>query len=92
MRKTTRSKRDRVYEETVNVLRNFYQLHHFVTLVDDVMFVNSAPFLVTLSQKIGIRTVEHLPNQQAETLSSCLIKVIKLRWFCCKSNPNGPRI
>ncbi len=51
--KTTRIKPDRVYEETVNVPRDFYHLHHFVTLVADVMFVNSAAFLVTMSQKKG---------------------------------------
>ena len=42
------------------------------------MFVNLALFLVTLSQKNGFQTVEHLPNQQAATLSSFLKKVIKL--------------
>ncbi len=76
--KATRIKPDRVYEETINIPLNFYHLHHYVTLVADVNFVNSEAFLVTMSQKIGFRTVEYLPNRQATTLSSCLIKVIKL--------------
>ena len=75
--KTRIIKPDPIYEETVNVPHNFYQLHYFVTLVADIMFVNLDPFLVTLSKKIDFWTVEHLSNQQAEMLSSFLTKGIK---------------
>ncbi len=76
--KTTRIKPDYVYEETVNVPCNFYHLHHFVTLLADVMFVNSVAFLVIMSQKMGFGQWKIFPNRQAVMLSSCLIKVIKV--------------
>ena len=77
--KTTRDKPERVREDgLVKVPRDFYTLHSFVTLTADVMFVNSCPFLVTLSRKIQLRTAEHVPNRTAVTLSSSLIKVIKM--------------
>ena len=55
-----------------------YRLHHFVTLVADMIIVNSVPFLVTLSRKIKLQTVEHVPNHTAALLSSSQIKVIKM--------------
>ncbi len=68
----------RANKETVSVPRDFYRLNHFVTLVANVMFVNLAPFLVTLSRNIKLRTVKHVPNRTAALLSSSLIKVIKM--------------
>ena len=45
------------------VPRYFYGLHQFVTLTTDVVFVNGVPFLVTLSQKIRLFTVELIPSR-----------------------------
>ncbi len=41
--KSVRFKHSRANEETVHMPRDLYRLHHFVTLVADVMFVNFAP-------------------------------------------------
>ena len=53
-------------------------MHKFVTLTVDVMFVNGEPFLVTLSQKIQLFTVELFPSLTAVQLISHLTKVLKL--------------
>ncbi len=45
--KTTRTKPERVRVEYVQIPRDFVQLHKYVTLVAEVMFVNGLPFLVT---------------------------------------------
>jgi hypothetical protein len=47
--KTTRTKLDRVRVEYVQIPWDFVQLHKYVTLVADVMFVNGLSFLVTSS-------------------------------------------
>ncbi len=41
--KTTRKKPERVLVEYVQIPRDFVQLHKYVTLVVDVMFVNGLP-------------------------------------------------
>ncbi len=46
--KAVRTKPEHMYEKIVNVPPNFYQIHCFVTIVADVMFVNSAPFIAIL--------------------------------------------
>ncbi len=45
--KTTRAKLDHVRVEYARIPKDFIQLHKYVTLVADVMFVNGLPFLVT---------------------------------------------
>ena len=61
-----------------NVPRGFYTLHQFVTLAADVMFVNSAPFLVTFSRKVRLRTAEHIPNRMAKQLGNSLYKFVNM--------------
>ena len=63
---TVRKKPLRVDTEYVEIPRDFYRLHHFVTLTADIMFVNGIPFLVTLSRKIRLVTVEHVPSCTAK--------------------------
>ena len=46
---TVRQKPQRVEPEYLQIPRDFYALHKFVTLVVDVMFVNGLPLLTTLS-------------------------------------------
>jgi hypothetical protein len=59
--KTTRAKPDHVRVEYARIPKDFIQLHKYVTLVADVMFVNGPPFLVTSSRGISLVTIEHLP-------------------------------
>ena len=43
--------------------KDFYKLHHFVTLTADIMYVNGVAFLTTLSRKISLRTaVQDIDN------------------------------
>ena len=77
--KQVRSRPERAHEDNlVMVPHDFYKLHRFVTLKADVMFVNSVPFLVTLSRKIRLRTAEHIPNCSVALLGSSLMKVIQM--------------
>ena len=42
------------------------------------MFVNGVAFLVTLSRKIKMYTIEHIPNRTAKQLGSSLMKIVQL--------------
>ena len=46
---SNRQKPKMVKEEYMKIPKDFYQLHKFITLTLDIMFVNGIPFLVTLS-------------------------------------------
>ena len=76
--KTVRKKTEHVNGETISIPRDFYKLHHFVTLTADIMFVNGVPFLTTLSRKIKLRTVKHIQSQTVALLSNVLTKILKL--------------
>ncbi len=54
------------------------QLHKYVTLVADVMFVNGLPFLVTSSQGLSLVTIEHLPSRTAKRLVHTLERVFRI--------------
>ena len=73
--KTVRHKPERVHGETLSIPNDFYQLHRFVTLTADVMFVNGISFLTTLSRKIKLRTVGHVQTRTAALLNNALNKV-----------------
>ena len=73
-----RQKPKRVETVKAMVPRYFYEVHRLVTLTADVMFVNGVPFLVTLSRKLRLFTVEYLPSRTAAQLSNYLAKVCKL--------------
>ena len=49
---TVRGPPIRVDDDYVEVPRDFYELHKFVTLTADVMFINGLPFLVTLAVRL----------------------------------------
>ena len=76
--KTVRGQPDRVETEFIPIPRDFYELHKFVTLTADVMFVNGIAFLTTLSRKIRMFTAEHIPTRTGPQLISSLTKVAKL--------------
>ncbi len=67
--KTTRTKQERVRVEYVQIPWDFVQLHKYVTLVADVMFVNGLPFLVTSLRGLSLVTIEHLPSRTAKRLA-----------------------
>jgi hypothetical protein len=73
-----RKKPERVQGDKLMIPKDFYKLHHFVTLTADIMYVNGVAFLTTLSRKISLRTVEHIQSQSTALLSRALTKVMKL--------------
>ncbi len=64
--KAIRTKPERVRVEYVQIPWDFVQLHKYVMLVADVMFVNSLPFLVTSLQGLSLVTIEHLQLRTAK--------------------------
>jgi len=46
--KTIRQRSEQIEPEYLGIPRDFYRLHHFVTLTADVMFVNGLAFFTTL--------------------------------------------
>ena len=54
--KTVQQKPDRVVLDYVSISKDFVKLNKFVTLVVDVMFFNSAPFIITMSRGIKFVT------------------------------------
>ena len=59
---TTRKKLEHVRVDYVEILRDLVDMHKYVTLVADVMFVNGLLFLVTSSRGISLVTIEYLPS------------------------------
>ena len=57
-----------------------YIIKHYadVTLSMDILFVNSIPFLITISRGIKFGTVEVLPNRQLPTIVRSVRRVINL--------------
>ena len=51
---TVRQKTDHVTTYYVDIPRNCLELHRFVSLVKDVMFVNNIPFLIIMSRGIDL--------------------------------------
>ena len=76
--KTVRHKPDRVEMELTQIPRDLYELHKFVTLTEDVIFVNGIEFLTTLSRKIKFLAVEHIPPHTAEHIRSLLTKIVNI--------------
>ena len=54
---TIRHKPDRVVMDYLAVPKCFLKLHRFVTLLEYLMFVSDAPFLITMSRGIKFVTV-----------------------------------
>ena len=74
----TRQKLERVDPEYIGIPRDFYELHKFVILTADVMFVNGIAFLTTLSRDIRLFTCEHVPSCTAKQLSKLFKKNVQL--------------
>jgi hypothetical protein len=60
-----------------------------VILATDVMFVNSAPFLVSVSQNINLITIEHAPSPRTAlslgSLLQCIVPVYARAGFTVQS-------
>jgi hypothetical protein len=76
--KTVRRKPEQVEADPGRIPDNTHRLHKFVVLTADVMFVNSIAFLITLSWKLRLATVEQLPTRTATQLSNSLTKMVRL--------------
>ena len=76
--KTMRQKSDRVKTQFIPISHDFYELCKFVNLTADITYVNNVTFLTTLSRKIRLFTVEHVPSHTAKHLSSSLNKIVQL--------------
>jgi hypothetical protein len=53
-------------------------LNRNVTLLLDIMFVNSLPFMVSVSRKIKFTTVEYLPGRKQPQLIMSIKKIVNL--------------
>ena len=76
--KTTRKKTEHVRVDYVEIPRDLVDMHKYVTLVADVMFVNGLPFLVTSSRGISLVTIEYLPSRTAKRLALTLERMINV--------------
>ncbi len=77
-RKMTRTKPERVRIKYVQIPQDFVQLHKYVMLVADVMFMNGLPFLVTSLRGLSLVTIEHLPSRTAKRLAQTLERVFRI--------------
>ncbi len=68
--KMTRRKPEHVQVDYVQIPRDFVNMHKYVTLAADVMFMNGLPFLVTLSRGISLVMIEYLPSRMAKHLDT----------------------
>jgi hypothetical protein len=76
--KTIRTKPEHVRIEYIQIPRDFVELHKYVMLVADVMFVNGLPFLVTSLQGISLVTIEYLKLRTAKRLIDTLERVFRI--------------
>ncbi len=77
--KRVRRKPKRVVTDYVEIPKQFLSIHGHVTLVADVMFVNSILFLVLASRSINLITIEHAPPPRtASSLGALLLCIIRV--------------
>ena len=69
---------DRVEMDSIPTPRDFYELHKFVNLTTDVIFLNGISFVNILSRKIRWITIEHIPTFAYAQLSSSLTKIVNI--------------
>ena len=65
---TVRQRPEPVVPEYLEIPKDFYRLHHFLTLTADVIFVNGIPFFTIFSRDIIFGTAEHVPSYTAKQL------------------------
>jgi hypothetical protein len=75
--KTVEWKPERMVMDYVKIPKKFLSIHGRITLVADIMFVNSIPFLVLVSCSIYLITIEHAPPPQtASSLGALLLQIV----------------
>ncbi len=62
----------------MQIPRDFVQLHKYIMLVADVMFVNGLSFLITSLQGLSLVPIEHLPLRTAKCLVHTLKRVFRI--------------
>ena len=77
MVQTVREKPERVEPQCTHIPWVFYRLQNFVTLVADMMFVNSVPFMVTQSRDIHMLTAKALPNHKIPLLCRAITNICR---------------
>jgi hypothetical protein len=76
---TVRRRPKRVITDYVNIPRMLVEVNQRVILAADVMFVNSVPFLVSISRNMNLITIEHAPSPRtASSLGSLLQRNVRL--------------
>ena len=63
---------DRVVIYYITVTRDLLKLHKFVTLVENVMFMNGTQLFITMSNGIKFVTVQHVVTHTAKQVSKYL--------------------
>ena len=80
----------------VNIPDDFHCLHHFVTPLAGIFFVDGVAFLMTLSRKIRLTTVEHVPGHRDRVLTGSLEKILRIcirkRRIYGQFNTHGPEV
>ncbi len=82
--KTVRHSPDQVVTDYVENSRNFFNKNNRITLIADVMFVNSVPFLVSASRYLNLITIEHAPQQTASKIAyllQCIVRIYNRAGF-----------
>jgi hypothetical protein len=74
----TRSKPEHVRVNYVKIPWDFAEMHKYVMIVADLMFVNGLPFLVTSSRGISLIPIEFLPSRIAKCLASGVKQVVRI--------------
>ncbi len=76
--KTVRRKPTRVVTDYVDIPRTLIDINKQVTLAVDVMFVNSVPFLVSVSRTINLIMIEHAPKSTASKLGKLIQRIVRV--------------
>jgi hypothetical protein len=76
--KMTRTKPEHVRADYVKILWDFMELHKYVTIVADIMFVNGLPFFVTSLKCISLVTIKFLPSRTAKHLANSMEHVVRI--------------
>ena len=76
--KTVQRQSEKVVMDYVEIPRDFFTMHKFVTLTADVRFVNGLTFVITFGRGVGLMKVDFTPTQMAKQLAYNLTKVLQL--------------
>jgi len=76
--KTVWHKPTRVVTDYVDIPRALVDINKQVTLAVDVMFVNSVPFLVSVSRAINLITIKHAPKCTATKLGDLIQHILRV--------------